>query len=302
MKIKLLLSILFSYMAISGMEGPSVDNLNLNKILVEPASLKLAAAWKIATGTIRVPVDKVPTEVLEYVNQVKSIASYDALPKEEKEFLINIMNNPEVDINQKFPSLLNRYYYISGENNKQNILNWILLYSTIKEKLDIIELMLAFGADVNAQNKIKRNLSHALALHEYNLYKGIIKLSHLEKRRNAYALQSNLKDELLSFGEQTPLIIASILGNEQIVKALIKAGADVNIQDQTGSTALMWTLLLIIQDNIEVYYNEIANMLIDANTNINLQDFSGESAKDLITKYGITKKSAKNCSTNCVLI
>ena len=124
MKIKIAITILFSCMAISAMEENNINNLNLNKILVKPiSSIKLAAAWKIASSNIPVSEHQLPIEVLEYVNQIKSVLSCSILSAEEKIFLINIINNPEID-DQSFASLLKKYRYVLGQDNKQKILKW----------------------------------------------------------------------------------------------------------------------------------------------------------------------------------
>jgi ankyrin repeat protein len=38
----------------------------------------------------------------------------------------------------------------------------------------------------------------------------------------------------------TPLIVASLIGNEEIIKILLDAGAEVNAKDKGGYTALVW--------------------------------------------------------------
>lgn len=306
MKIKLLLSILFSCIAISAMEDSNINNLNLNKILVKPASLKLNAAWRIANSPRPVPEDKVPAEILEYVNYLKLILSCRILSQDETKFLINIIDNPAINISQDFPLLVKKYRQMSGQDNKQKILNGILLDSTARDQLEIIKLILIFGADINAYKIIHNNL----ALFTSTSYRGLktaIKMTNLAKRKNPnYSpsdnYNSNFKKYCLSHYGQTPLIRAAILGHEQLVKMLIEAGANVNAQDQEGCTALMWVLLIEIFNNTKVYYNEIANMLIEANANLSLQDIDGESSQDLITHYGITKKAIKYCCSNCILI
>ena len=313
MNIKIAITTFLSCMAISAMEGPNIDNLNLNKILVEPASLKLAAAWKVATSIIPIPEDKVPTEVLEYINHIKLVLSSDSLCKKEKKFLINIINNPATninDINLKFAVLIKKYQYILGENNKQKILNGILLFSTSKEQEDIIKLSLILGADINAYSKSSNALAFGSSINDlnylnYKMVKNSIKATNLKKRKDPkFSLNYGWgpKNGSLSYNtyaQLTPLMIAAMLGNERMVKTLIEAGADVNAQDETKTTALMWVLLIEISNNAIVYYNDIANMLIEANANLCLQDIEGESAQDLINKYAITKK---NSSSRCILI
>ena len=66
------------------------------------------------------------------------------------------------------------------------------------------------------------------------------------------------------FFQVTPLIFATHLGDKEIVKLLLDAGANPDYEDSFGSTALRWAA----HDGNE----EILKMLIDANADVNLAD------------------------------
>lgn len=51
----------------------------------------------------------------------------------------------------------------------------------------------------------------------------------------------------------TPLIVASLIGNEEIIKILLSGGAEVNARDKDGWTALVWAT--------EIGYANIAGLL-----------------------------------------
>jgi len=72
-------------------------------------------------------------------------------------------------------------------------------------------------------------------------------------------------------GGYTPLMIAVDLGNKEIVRMLIQAGADVNIEHR-GETALG----IIFENMIDDDDREIAMVLIDAGANLNQRDINGK--------------------------
>ncbi len=77
------------------------------------------------------------------------------------------------------------------------------------------------------------------------------------------------------------LIIAVLNGHTKIVDLLIKAQADVNAKTYQGITALMWTAF---NGN-----TEIAELLIKAQADVNIQDNNGYTALAIATIKGHTK-------------
>ena len=81
-------------------------------------------------------------------------------------------------------------------------------------------------------------------------------------------------------GGYSALIKAIHKENTDIAKTLIEVGAELNIQDEYGYSALMWAS--------RKGYTNIAQMLIDAGANLNIQDYGGNSALMLATRNGYT--------------
>jgi uncharacterized protein len=78
-------------------------------------------------------------------------------------------------------------------------------------------------------------------------------------------------------GGLTPLHRTIPMSNSEVAKILIDAGADLNIQEVHGWTPLHWA--------IENKENEIKQMLIDAGAIIDIKDNRGKKPFDLIDSY-----------------
>ena len=78
-------------------------------------------------------------------------------------------------------------------------------------------------------------------------------------------------------GGLTPLHRTIRMSNSEVAKILIDAGADLNIQEAHGWTPLHWA--------IEYKENEIKQMLIDAGAIIDIKDNRGRKPFDLIDSY-----------------
>lgn len=74
------------------------------------------------------------------------------------------------------------------------------------------------------------------------------------------------KIDIDKYNYRTPLMVAALNGHYDIVKLLIKYGANVNIQDTAGFTAL----------HLSVEHNKITSLLIDTGANINQQNNAGD--------------------------
>lgn len=105
------------------------DQIKLSDILVEPASLKLIAAWSIAKNSSNYNLSKeqMPEELIALVDIITVILNSEKCTKLETKFLVNLINNPEIDIQKYFPTLSDEYSDLSGDNDKQKILKGILL-------------------------------------------------------------------------------------------------------------------------------------------------------------------------------
>jgi len=109
-----------------------------------------------------------------------------------------------------------------------------LIFATIENHARAVELLVEHGADVNG----------ASAAMDY------------ESRRAGQSI--------LGLGEWTPVMYAARENALDAGRALIAAGADLDVQDPDGATALVIAI-------INAHY-EFANMLIDAGADTNLAD------------------------------
>ncbi|MDB2414437.1 ankyrin repeat domain-containing protein [Rickettsiales bacterium] len=81
----------------------------------------------------------------------------------------------------------------------------------------------------------------------------------------------------------TALIAACNNGNTEIAKALIKAGADVNLADNYGNIAL----IIACQNG----YTETVKALIEAKADVNLTDSDGDTALMVATSKDVVDKT-----------
>jgi ankyrin repeat protein len=125
------------------------------------------------------------------------------------------------------------------------------------DQKDIVELLLAKGADVNAKGKDGRAPLLATVYHNVDLVKAMI----------AAGADVNTKDK----DGWTPLIQAADLGHADIVKALIAAHADMNAKNIYGDTA-------IINAVKGFEYSDCVKALIVANADVNVKDIIGMTA------------------------
>lgn len=78
-----------------------------------------------------------------------------------------------------------------------------------------------------------------------------------------------------------PLIYASCFGHQEVVAALLDAGADVDKRDKNQWTALMWALI-----DATSKHKAIAKLLLDHGANPDVKSSSGRSALDFIPPNG----------------
>ncbi len=97
----------------------------------------------------------------------------------------------------------------------------VLIYASVHGHTDIARLLIDEGADVNVQAISGRNVPNGY----YTLFGGY---QHVSIEEGAL------------LARHTALIAASSRGHPEIVKLLIEAGADINVQDEEGFTALYW--------------------------------------------------------------
>ena len=103
----------------------------------------------------------------------------------------------------------------------------LLLEAARDGHAEVVRLLLAAGADVNAQNQFGYTALMGAAFH-----------GHFEVVRLLLAAGADVNTQ--DQGGSTALILAAINGHAEVVRLLLAAGANVNLQNQAGRTALMW--------------------------------------------------------------
>lgn len=136
-------------------------------------------------------------------------------------------------------------------------------------KEDLTKLITAY-ANIDAKNKFGMTPLHIAADGGYNK---IVELL-LKENANINALEDN--------NNYTPLMIAVEKNNPSLVQYFIDEGADLNLQDNEGNTALHIAF--------ENGYNEIADKLIAQKANQNILNSNKQTAEDI-------KKSKEQKST-----
>jgi len=163
-----------------------------------------------------------------------------------------------------------------------------LLYIAKKQEEiceDFINLLLQHGADITAQSTSGKSIIDllnlpGLALHFLAIGAPLPQLNKWKsKELFIYAIQKNNLPAVLkfiqggidlnfTFNNETPLMHATRNNNIDIVKVLLQAGAQVNMQNRDGDTAL--------HDLDPLTKPEIVKLIIDAGANVNLQNRIGQ--------------------------
>ena len=120
-----------------------------------------------------------------------------------------------------------KQYLSAGADVNEKAVNWngftpLHLAASMKGNKEIVELLIAKGADVNANSE-----SGSTPLHGAN--NGEIVELLITKGSNVNARTGV---------GQTPLLLAVIFGQKEIVKILVAKGADVHARDDAGVTPL----------------------------------------------------------------
>ena len=172
-----------------------------------------------------------------------------------------------------------------------------LIHAAYKNRLWLVKLLIAFGAKIDKANSLGQT-PLTIAAHlgcakvtEYLLSKGA---RFPGKNRNGESiLHTSIKiggdletvKVLLKYGAKindpdregnTPLMIAVQKGCCQIVKYLCEKGADPNLQNAKGETAIIIAAANIHISEDHVIY--IVNTIVAHGGNINIQDSRGRSA------------------------
>lgn len=257
---------------------------NLNKIIKEPISLKFQIAYKVAIGEIKVPKEKVVIDVLELIEKIK-IVLYSLCSKKDKIYLINLLNDPDVNV-RNFPKILKGYKDTDTNEQiiptKQIILHEILLQAIYTNELDLLELVIYVGADVNFDLFDNVPLTEAAICTIGPRHEAIRALLNAgadpyyrDKRNNFSAFKYAMANDCMSAArmlvefEPDALPFAACLNSPSVVSKLLKSGLQPDAQDKYGNTALIYAAGV---------NKKIFKMLLNAGATIDFQSKSGNTA------------------------
>lgn len=287
--------LLFSMsISIDAMENKKIGSINLNHDLVDilrPASLKLTIALMIAKSGQHLTALQVPQELIELIEQIKLLLTCKDIFKKDKKILINLISDPEIDIDKFFHELVKKYldWRVTGQSIKQKFLNSLLINGAYLNDQSLISLVLSLGADVDARTD---RGTTALIFAVNQKHKDVVKMLV------AVGADLNIKDEY----KKTALMMAAKFGYKKIVKILLKSQVDINIQDDTGYTALMLASKHGKKEIVKVLLEYGADKDIknrDGKTALNLVRKNSVAYKEIIAMFG---KRPIICVNDCILI
>lgn len=173
--------------------------------------------------------------------------------------------------------------------NAKNEYGWTALtYASDEGHLNMVKYLVDNGADIDSEAlTVTRNLE----IFEYLLEKGnvdinsvgylgmtALSLSSIEEgdlEMFKYLLKKGADVNVKNDDGSTALMIASLYGNLEMVKYLIENGADINAKDNDGSTALIYASKWANLEEVEY--------LVKNGTDINIKDIEGKTALDWAT-------------------
>jgi len=83
----------------------------------------------------------------------------------------------------------------------------------------------------------------------------------------------------------TALRLAAMHGHNDVVAQLIRAGADVNVADNNGTTTLMW----IAELDMKTGTAQVIQTLLDNGADVNVTNENGETALDIAWRRDATE-------------
>jgi ankyrin repeat protein len=203
---------------------------------------------------------------------------YDEIVKLLINFSNVVIGIPLLELQDKFLNIPLHYAIIYSKNliindmlqmktniNFKDIDGNTALHLIIKYKLadsvNLIQMMIKNKIGINHLNKLGQNALHvAVEIKNYLICEILI--------NNKINIDTRTLDNHL-----TPLMIATVGSNIDIIKLLLKSNANVNNQDIHGNTCLNYAILNKSQQLIELYLEIINPNLVDINGNISLSLF-----------------------------
>ena len=133
--------------------------------------------------------------------------------------------------------------------------------------LESVQLLLSRGANVNWASESGYTPLITAAV-----------FGHKEVVEELLRWNANVHAEMLSDGVETALVFAARQDKENVIPPLIRAGADVNVQDYQGYSALMWAA--------RRGRTELIKTLLDAGAKTDLRNKDNQTALGVAMAYG----------------
>jgi len=162
----------------------------------------------------------------------------------------------------------------ANPNIQNNEGDTALIWAVRNHNPEIVQILLGEGANLDIQNRDGRT-ALIEAVQSYSKFFEIVQ-APLDKGANPNLLYLEMIEALLQKRAKGDLIDAATYKDAEIIKLLLAADANPNIQAKNGDTALI----------IAVRYRntEIVQLLLDKDANPNIQDGDGQTALDLAIK------------------
>ncbi|XP_031549468.1 uncharacterized protein LOC116287002 [Actinia tenebrosa] len=256
---------------------------------------------------------------VDFVDDGKSALFYAVLGGNYKIVEALIKAGANVNITNDDGKTPLSYYAAEGDHREQFLLeNRMLIGLESKDKSSVASILIKAGADVNrTDDEGKTALMHALQNDNVRLAYELIDsgadvkaidengrtaLFYPSLCENTSVLQKILKSVDINTTDhwgKTALMLAVEQNRESIVAELIEAGADVNVIDKKGSTALVYCSQISdeqmpMYDDYQVISERkknILSMLIKAGADMNRRDHLGKTSLIYCVQKGIPEEA-----------
>ena len=177
----------------------------------------------------------------------------------------------------------------------------VLISAAARGELDIVNLLLSRGVDVNVKdNRGYTALAHALEARYPEVEEALLKRPELDPNVGgllgrpillAYVWRDNQKatERLLALGANvnlqdkdgdTALHGAAETGNVEIIRMLLDKGANPNAKNQQGGTPLMWAAVFGNGDAVRLLLSRGANASLKDNDGITALEWAARNKRD----------------------
>jgi len=176
-----------------------------------------------------------------------------------------------------------------------------LLYYLIKNEsinVDVIDYSIENNIDINSVNNFGNTiliemiyiLNDQIDEHTQASEKERIILSTIDK-----LLENEIDIDIQNSKGRTAVMVAAKLKNDLILKKLIASGAQINLTDNEGNTALSMSIVKGKE------YKDIAKILVENRVKVDIKDVNGQSIIDKLIDLVLYTKSKKKISRKLVM-